>query len=74
MINSMTLVRARQRYIDLMMIGVKDTFFETCHHLQTIRAVFGEAGYTEVETPSFANYSGRYQRTSVYYSFQCAQH
>ncbi|HPO48241.1 MAG TPA: lysine--tRNA ligase [Paludibacteraceae bacterium] len=46
-------LRARQRYVDLIVNdGVKDTFLKRATILQTIRAVFDEAGYTEVETPS----------------------
>ncbi|HOH71981.1 MAG TPA: OB-fold nucleic acid binding domain-containing protein, partial [Paludibacteraceae bacterium] len=40
-------LRARQRYVDLIVNdGVKDTFLKRATILQTIRAVFDEAGYT----------------------------
>ncbi len=44
--------RYRQRYVDLVVNdGVKDTFLKRATILRTMRQVFDEAGYTEVETP-----------------------
>lgn len=45
-------LRYRQRYVDLIVNdGVKETFLKRAAILKTMRAVFDEAGYTEVETP-----------------------
>ena len=44
--------RYRQRYVDLVVNdGIKDTFLKRATILRTMRQVFDEAGYTEVETP-----------------------
>ena len=44
--------RYRQRYVDLVVNeGVKDTFLKRATILRTMRQVFDQAGYTEVETP-----------------------
>ena len=44
--------RYRQRYVDLVVNdGVKNTFLKRATILRTMRQVFDEAGYTEVETP-----------------------
>nr|MBR6145925.1 lysine--tRNA ligase [Paludibacteraceae bacterium] len=44
--------RYRQRYVDLVVNdGVRDTFLKRATILRTMRQVFDEAGYTEVETP-----------------------
>ena len=44
--------RYRQRYVDLVVNeGVKDTFLKRATILRTMRQIFDEAGYTEVETP-----------------------
>lgn len=44
--------RYRQRYIDLVVNdGVKETFLKRATIIRTMRQVFDEAGYTEVETP-----------------------
>lgn len=44
--------RYRQRYVDLIVNeGVKDTFLKRAQIIRTMRSVFDQAGYTEVETP-----------------------
>lgn len=44
--------RYRQRYVDLVVNeGVKDTFLKRAQIIRTMRSVFDQAGYTEVETP-----------------------
>ena len=51
--------RYRQRYVDLVVNeGVKDTFLKRAKILQTMRQVFDEAGYTEVETPILQQIAG----------------
>ena len=51
--------RYRQRYVDLVVNeGVKDTFLKRAAILRTMRQVFDEAGYTEVETPILQHISG----------------
>ena len=43
-------LRYRQRYVDLVVNeGVKDTFLKRATIVRTMRQVFDEAGYTEVE-------------------------
>jgi len=45
-------LRYRQRYVDLLVNPqVKDIFLKRSKVIQTMRAFFDEAGYTEVETP-----------------------
>lgn len=45
-------LRYRQRYVDLVVNeGVKDTFLKRATIIRTMRQVFDEAGFTEVETP-----------------------
>ena len=45
--------RYRQRYVDLIVNdGVKDTFVKRATVLRTMRRIFDQAGYTEVETPT----------------------
>ncbi len=45
-------LRYRQRYLDLIVNdGVRDTFLKRAKVISTMRRVFDEAGYTEVETP-----------------------
>lgn len=52
-------MRARQRYVDLMVNeGVKDTFLKRATVLRTMRRFFDEAGYTEVETPTLQSIAG----------------
>ena len=52
-------MRARQRYVDLVVNeGVKDTFLKRATVLRTMRRVFDEAGYTEVETPTLQSIAG----------------
>ncbi len=44
--------RYRQRYVDLVVNrGVKETFLKRAAIIRTMREVFDEAGFTEVETP-----------------------
>lgn len=44
--------RYRRRYVDLVVNeGVKDTFLKRATIIRTMRRIFDEAGYTEVETP-----------------------
>ena len=51
--------RYRQRYVDLVVNeGVKDTFLKRAQILRTMRQVFDEAGYTEVETPILQQIAG----------------
>ena len=51
--------RYRQRYVDLVVNeGVKDTFLKRATILRTMRQVFDEAGYTEVETPILQQIAG----------------
>ena len=52
-------MRARQRYIDLVVNdGVKDTFLKRATVLRTMRNFFDEHGYTEVETPTLQSIPG----------------
>ena len=52
-------LRFRQRYVDLIVNdGVKDTFLQRATVVRTIRRVLGEAGYTEVETPTLQAIAG----------------
>ena len=52
-------LRYRQRYVDLIVNdGVKDTFLQRATVLRTLRRVFDEAGYTEVETPTLQAIAG----------------
>ena len=45
-------LRYRRRYVDLLVNpGVKDIFLKRSIVIKTMRQVFAEAGYTEVETP-----------------------
>ena len=51
--------RYRQRYVDLVVNeGVKDTFLKRATIIRTMRQVFDEAGYTEVETPILQQIAG----------------
>ena len=51
--------RYRQRYVDLIVNdGVKDTFIKRATVLRTMRRIFDEAGYTEVETPTLQSIPG----------------
>ncbi len=51
--------RYRQRYVDLVVNdGVKTTFLKRATILRTMRQVFDEAGYTEVETPILQQIAG----------------
>ena len=51
--------RYRQRYVDLIVNnGVKDTFLKRATILRTMRQVFDEAGFTEVETPILQQIAG----------------
>ncbi|MGI6232869.1 MAG: lysine--tRNA ligase [Prevotella sp.] len=51
--------RYRQRYVDLIVNdGVKDTFLKRATVLRTMRKIFDEAGYTEVETPTLQSIPG----------------
>ena len=51
--------RYRQRYVDLVVNeGVRDTFLKRAVILRTMRQVFDEAGYTEVETPILQTIAG----------------
>ena len=52
-------LRYRQRYLDLVVNdGVKDVFLKRAKILQTMRSVFDEAGFTEVETPILQQIAG----------------
>ncbi len=52
-------LRYRQRYVDLIVNkGVKDTFLKRATILRTMRRIFDEAGYTEVETPVLQSIAG----------------
>ncbi|MDO4191080.1 MAG: lysine--tRNA ligase [Bacteroidales bacterium] len=52
-------LRYRQRYVDLVVNdGVKDTFLKRATILRTMRNIFDEAGYTEVETPTLQSIAG----------------
>ena len=52
-------LRYRQRYVDLVVNdGVKSTFLKRAQILRTMRRVFDEAGYTEVETPILQQIAG----------------
>lgn len=52
-------LRYRQRYVDLIVNdGVKETFLKRSKVIKTMRAVFDEAGYTEVETPILQSIPG----------------
>ena len=52
-------LRDRQRYVVLTVNdGVKDTFLKRATVLRTMRRVFDEAGYTEVETPTLQSIAG----------------
>ena len=51
--------RYRQRYVDLVVNeGVKDVFLKRATIIRTMRKVFDEAGYTEVETPILQQIAG----------------
>jgi len=51
--------RYRQRYVDLVVNeGVKETFLKRSAILRTMRQVFDEAGFTEVETPILQQIAG----------------
>ena len=52
-------LRYRQRYVDLIVNnGVKDPFLKRATILRTMRQVFDEAGFTEVETPILQQIAG----------------
>ncbi len=52
-------LRARQRYVDLIVNdGVKDTFLKRAKIISTMRHIFDEAGFTEVETPILQQIAG----------------
>ncbi|MBO4673138.1 MAG: lysine--tRNA ligase [Bacteroidaceae bacterium] len=52
-------LRYRQRYVDLVVNnGVKDTFLKRATILRTMRQVFDEVGFTEVETPILQQIAG----------------
>ena len=52
-------LRARQRYIDLIVNdGIKETFLKRATILRTMRNFFDEHGYTEVETPTLQSIAG----------------
>ncbi len=52
-------LRFRQRYVDLIVNkGVKDVFQKRAIVISTMRRVFDEAGYTEVETPILQQIAG----------------
>lgn len=52
-------LRYRQRYLDLVVNeGVKDVFLKRAKILQTMRSVFDNAGFTEVETPILQQIAG----------------
>ncbi len=51
--------RYRQRYVDLVVNeGVKDVFLKRATIVRTMRQVFDQAGYTEVETPILQTIAG----------------
>jgi lysyl-tRNA synthetase class 2 len=51
--------RYRQRYVDLVVNeGVKDVFLKRATIIRTMRQVFDEAGYTQVETPMLQAIAG----------------
>ena len=51
--------RYRQRYVDLVVNeGVKDVFLKRATIIRTMRQVFDESGYTEVETPILQTIAG----------------
>ena len=51
--------RYRQRYVDLVVNeGVKDVFLKRSTIVRTMRQVFDDAGYTEVETPMLQAIAG----------------
>ena len=51
--------RYRQRYVDLVVNeGVKEVFLKRATIIRTMRRVFDEAGYTEVETPILQQIAG----------------
>jgi len=52
-------LRARQRYVDLIVNeGVKETFLKRAKIISTMRRIFDEAGFTEVETPILQQIAG----------------
>lgn len=52
-------LRYRQRYVDLIVNkGVKETFEKRATIIRTMRNVFDEAGFTEVETPILQQIAG----------------
>ena len=52
-------LRYRQRYLDLIVNdGVKDVFLKRAKIVSTMRKVFDEAGFTEVETPILQQIAG----------------
>ena len=52
-------MRYRQRYVDLIVnSGVKDVFLKRATILRTMRQVFDDAGFTEVETPILQQIAG----------------
>ncbi len=52
-------LRARQRYVDLIVNeGVKETFVKRAKIISTMRRIFDEAGFTEVETPILQQIAG----------------
>lgn len=52
-------LRYRRRYVDLVVNdGVKDIFLKRSKVIKTMRNVFDEAGYTEVETPILQSIAG----------------
>ncbi|MCQ2266923.1 MAG: lysine--tRNA ligase [Bacteroidaceae bacterium] len=52
-------LRYRQRYVDLLVNpGVKETFLKRATIIRTMRQVFDEAGFTEVETPILQQIAG----------------
>lgn len=52
-------LRYRQRYVDLIVNnGVKDTFLKRATIVRTLRRIFDDAGYTEVDTPILQNIAG----------------
>lgn len=52
-------MRYRQRYVDLVVNeGVKDIFLKRSKIISTMRRIFDEAGFTEVETPVLQSIAG----------------